>query len=684
MPEIAEVARVTHYLRQHLIGKTIKKVVAPDDANVFGKVGTSGPAFEKAVTGKRVVGAGSQGKYFWIQLDSPPHPVMHLGMTGWVHIRGEQTAYTRYAERAKGEKEQWPPKFWKFQLETDSEPKVEVAFTDSRRFGRIRLVDCPGEEIRKHSPLKENGPDPVVDRDVFTEEYLKQKMRKRHVPIKALLLDQAMISGIGNWVGDEIMYQAKLHPEQYSDDFSDADITKLYKAASYVCETAVGVLGDSDRFPSDWLFNHRWGKGKKDHPTTLPNGDKIIFITVGGRTSCVVPSRQKKTGKATIPDAKEEIEAKEEETESKFFEGKETSKPKNKAAPSAKQNGANKRKAIQDDEDDQDDVPVTNAKKSKRGKQVKQEEEAPEVETEKVKQTKSRRPLTTTFTPPPDCTGGAVGVLRANSGSSYFLTAGPGASSCFPSGKIPGYTEYYSPGLCPHGFTAACLTSSPLPQGNGIETVATCCPTAILDPNVVSSLSRLSAKSSDVSGRVTLTSPIINAIAVQVRYQSTDSAILGFATPTSSNTALTTTSIPPQKTSTSGLSGGAIAGIVVGVAVALILVIGSSIYLLLSKRRKAKDTRGSQGQNFNEIEHNDSSYNSSDISHQPFTKAELPDTTSTIPVFDKPELTGSGLLNGALPPALRNAPALERDVELPGLRDLAELENASRPSELPG
>lgn len=284
-----QVARVAHYLRLHLVGKTIKKVTAPDDANIFGKVGTSGPAFEKALTGKKVLGAGTQGKYFWLQLDSPPHPVMHLGMTGWVHIRGEPTAYTRYAERAKGEKEQWPPKFCKFQLETDSDPKIEVAFVDARRFGRIRLVDCPGDEIRKHSPLKENGPDPVVDKDIFTEDYLRQKMKSRHVPIKALLLDQAMISGIGNWVGDEIMYQAKLHPEQYSDDFSDKDIAKLYKAATYVCDTAVGVLGDSDQFPSDWLFNHRWGKGKKDHPTTLPNGEKIAFITVGGRTSCVVP-----------------------------------------------------------------------------------------------------------------------------------------------------------------------------------------------------------------------------------------------------------------------------------------------------------------------------------------------------------------------------------------------------------
>lgn len=386
------VARVTHYLGSHLVGKIVKKVIAPEDANVFGKVGTSGPAFEKALAGKKVVGAGSQGKYFWLQLDSPPHPVMHLGMTGWVHIRGETTAYNRYAERTKGEKEQWPPKFCKFQLETDSNPKVEVAFVDARRFSRIRLVDCPGEDIRKHSPLKENGPDPVVDKDIFTEDYLREKMRKRHVPIKALLLDQAMISGIGNWVGDEIMYQARLHPEQYSDDFSDEDIAKLYEATKYVCDTAVGLLGDSDNFPSDWLFNHRWGKGKKDHPTTLPNGEKIVFLTVGGRTSCICPQRQKKTGKATIADTKEEVEAKAEETESKFFDDKNSADLKNgKAKVSSKKKVANKRKAVKEEEeetDSQEDIPmnpINGNKKAKRGNAAKMEEEVPKPQGKNAK-----------------------------------------------------------------------------------------------------------------------------------------------------------------------------------------------------------------------------------------------------------------------------------------------------------
>jgi formamidopyrimidine-DNA glycosylase len=64
----------------------------------------------------------------------------------------------------------------------------------------------------------------------------------------------------------------------------------------YVCQTAVDLLADSSKFPEEWLFKHRWGKGKKDSVSTLPNGAKITFLTVGGRTSCVVPSVQKKTG----------------------------------------------------------------------------------------------------------------------------------------------------------------------------------------------------------------------------------------------------------------------------------------------------------------------------------------------------------------------------------------------------
>jgi formamidopyrimidine-DNA glycosylase len=237
---------------------------------------------------------------------------MHFGMTGecslclwyrvshirigWLHIKEKQTSYTNLYNRTKAEeRDMWPPKFWKFHLLTD-DPDIEIAFTDPRRFGRVRLIDCAGSEIRTLPPLSDNGPDPVVDPQVFTYEYLLEKTRSRHVPIKALLLDQAMISGIGNWVGDEVLYQARLHPEQYCDEFSEKEIKKLYEAVRHVCQTAVDKLADSDEFPSDWLFRYRWGKGAANSTKALPNGEKLAFMTVGGRTSCFAPRLQKKTG----------------------------------------------------------------------------------------------------------------------------------------------------------------------------------------------------------------------------------------------------------------------------------------------------------------------------------------------------------------------------------------------------
>ncbi len=249
-------------------------------------------------------------------MSSPPHPLMHFGMAGWLKIRDEETAY--YKPAKPEESPQWPPKYWKFVLETAEEPRREAAFVDLRRFARIRLIDCDADQIRNVSPLVENGPDPVIDKDIVTEEWLAEKLGSKRVPVKALLLDQANISGIGNWVGcvlldpyqghtrlstdaysvarDEIMYDAKIHPEQYSNTLTPAQIKQLHKSIHYICSFAVDNLADSSKFPEEWLFKHRWGKGKKDSSTTLPNGSKFVYLTVGGRTSCVVPSVQKKTG----------------------------------------------------------------------------------------------------------------------------------------------------------------------------------------------------------------------------------------------------------------------------------------------------------------------------------------------------------------------------------------------------
>ena len=282
-------------------------------------------------------------------MSSPPHPLMHFGMAGWFKIRDQETAYYKPAKPEASP--EWPPKYWKFALETAEEPKCEAAYVDLRRFGRIRLIDCAADQIRNVSPLVENGPDPVIDRDIVTEEWLAEKLGSKRVPVKALLLDQANISGIGNWVGcvlldyswnpnclaidtnsvnrDEIMYDAKIHPEQYSNTLTPAQIKQLHKSIHYICSFAVDNLADSSKFPEEWLFKHRWGKGKKDSSTTLPNGSKFVYMTVGGRTSCVVPSVQKKTG-PVAGDVKDEAGREDADGEKKAKQkgGKRGSKPK--------------------------------------------------------------------------------------------------------------------------------------------------------------------------------------------------------------------------------------------------------------------------------------------------------------------------------------------------------------------
>lgn len=346
--QIGEVARVVHYLRKHLINKRIASVQVQEDNIVYGKVGTTATAFKEAMTGKTALDARQQGKYFWLVMDSAPHPVMHLGMTGWIKFSGDDNSHYRPKKEAE---EEWPPRFWKFILKTEDD--AEVAFVDARRLARIRLVDGKGEDLRNMSPLKENGPDPVIDKDILTLEWFTKKMRSKRVPVKALLLDQANISGVGNWVADEVLYQARIHPEQYSNTFSDEQLSTLHDKLIHVCTTACELLAESDKFPSDWLMKYRWDKGKKGEVNKLPNGDKIVHLKVGGRTSAIVPNVQKKTAAVAgdVSEGDEEEESVKEEKE----------KPASK-----------KRKAGNKSENEETEVKPT----GKRGRKVKTEDEA--------------------------------------------------------------------------------------------------------------------------------------------------------------------------------------------------------------------------------------------------------------------------------------------------------------------
>jgi len=213
-------------------------------------------------------------------------------MTGWIHIKDDPLSHYRAAE--KRDDTQWPPKFHKLIVKLRDSDN-EIAFVDARRLGRIRLIDHhDGHDLRNVSPLKENGPDPVIE--PIKLEWLQNQLKARKVPVKAWLLDQSAIAGIGNWVGDEILFHARLHPECYTQNLGESHVADLHKAILEVTKTAVETDADSSKFPANWLMLHRWGKGKGTKNNKLPTGEQVEFLKVGGRTSAFVRALQRYVG----------------------------------------------------------------------------------------------------------------------------------------------------------------------------------------------------------------------------------------------------------------------------------------------------------------------------------------------------------------------------------------------------
>lgn len=277
MPELPEVERMRRDLEAALKGKRITKVEAFEDTIVFD--GTSHTEFMAHVTGNQVSGSGRHGKHLWLEMVRGPHIVLHAGMTGNVRVKGQ--APMKFMDFAVADV--WPPRFVKFII--TAEDGTEVAFSDARRLGRVRLINNP----RTEPPISNLGFDPYTGMISVAE--FTERARKRNVAIKALLLDQSFSAGVGNWIADEILYQAKIHPEERITSLTDEELKTIHFQVKDIIQKACDAGADPDKFPEKWLFHTKWGKGTADPRTR--SGEKISFVTVGGRTSAFVAGRQK-------------------------------------------------------------------------------------------------------------------------------------------------------------------------------------------------------------------------------------------------------------------------------------------------------------------------------------------------------------------------------------------------------
>jgi len=281
MPELPEVEHARRLLQRHLVGKLVRSItVDTADDKVFEECSKT---FEKMILGKRFVSAHRKGKLLWLEADRAPHPIFHLGMTGAFFIRGEERI--RYVDTRGGHESSWPPRFTKLRLQMEDD--TEAAYTDPRRFGRIRLSDDPRKFI-SDSKLGFDALNELPDEAEFLQEL---ERRKRSIS-KALLLDQSFAAGIGNWVADEVLFQARIHPQRVVGSLSESEKRQLRSSIHNVVSSAVDVDADSDKYPRSWLFHHRWSKSKSGKVVN-EEGLEIKFETVGGRTSAFAPKIQR-------------------------------------------------------------------------------------------------------------------------------------------------------------------------------------------------------------------------------------------------------------------------------------------------------------------------------------------------------------------------------------------------------
>ncbi|KAM0034832.1 putative DNA-(apurinic or apyrimidinic site) lyase, DNA-formamidopyrimidine glycosylase [Helianthus debilis subsp. tardiflorus] len=343
MPELPEVEAARRAIAENCIGKKIIRSVVADDAKVID--GVSRADFEASLTGKTIVGAHRKGKNMWIELDSPPFPSFQFGMAGAIYVKG--VAVTKYKGSAVSDTDEWPSKYSKVFIELDD--GLELSFTDKRRFAKVRLLKNPATV----APISELGPDALLE--PMAEDELFKALSKKKIAIKALLLDQSFISGVGNWIADEVLYQAKIHPLQSAATIPKEGCAALHKSLKEVIKQAVEVGADSSQYPSNWIFHSREKKPGK----AFVDGKTIDFINAGGRTTAYVPELQKLTGdqpvKAAVkPQKKSSNKKNNDEAES---EGDEIAKPKGgkKTTQSRAKKAPAKRKPDTSDDNDDDD-----------------------------------------------------------------------------------------------------------------------------------------------------------------------------------------------------------------------------------------------------------------------------------------------------------------------------------------
>lgn len=275
MPELPEVETV----RRGLLPAMENTVIAQAQVNREGLRWPFPPGMAERLTGARVLGLRRRSKYILADLDSGETLLIHLGMSGRMRVSGEGIGVFHHTHPA-------PEKHDHVVLEMEN--GARVTFNDARRFGVMDLVPTVGVEA--HRLLAELGPEPLGNG--FNEDHLVAAFRGKNTPVKAALLDQKIVAGLGNIYVCEVLHRTGISPRRKAGQIAVPRVAALVPAIRQVLGEAIEAGGSSlrdHRQTSGELgyFQHRFAAyDREGAPCSTPGcGGVIRRIVQSGRST---------------------------------------------------------------------------------------------------------------------------------------------------------------------------------------------------------------------------------------------------------------------------------------------------------------------------------------------------------------------------------------------------------------
>ncbi len=239
LPELPEVEVTRRKVRPRLVGRVVAQVFTTKDSRFFV---TPRRTLERELVGRRFVDLARRGKYLLATLDDGRRLLLHLGMTGQIFTSGAASvrllaATARAALRPEQQLGPFAPDIHTHLRLAFRDGGPELLFRDTRKFGRVQLL-APGEP----SPRLERLGDDALG---LSAARLFESTRRRRVPIKALLLDQAVTAGVGNIYADEALFRAGIRPRRRARSLSRQEAARLAEAVRGVLRRAIRTGGSS-------------------------------------------------------------------------------------------------------------------------------------------------------------------------------------------------------------------------------------------------------------------------------------------------------------------------------------------------------------------------------------------------------------------------------------------------------